>query len=713
MPHAALKLIGGANTQETPALNENSGIAQTQLIRYMYDPNGISLVQKLGGWDAWYPLPMIAIVRALWAWEDLNLNAWLAVGTQSAPDSLPDTPGSAQLAAITGGVLQDITPTVLIDNITPVVSSTSGDASITITDTTTTGITSYNSVYVTTQISIGGIILFGLYACDPDGFLGSDAYTVYSIDQLGNLLPATSNSTSPTLPVFTTVNNSPTVTVTLANYTYAIGDTFPVLIRTVVGGIVFYGNYVVQSLVDVNNFTILTDMPATSATSGTLNGGDAQFIYSFGQGSIPSGTGYGSGYYGQGGYGTGTAVTPATGTEIDAIDWTLDNFGDVLIACPVRNQVPGSAPFQPIYAWKETVGAATIITNAPPVNDGIFVAMPQRQIVAWGSTETGIQDPLLINWCDVGNFNQWIALVTNQAGSFRIPRGSRIVGCAQGPQQAIVWTDIDCWSMQYIGPPYVYAFNEIGTGCGLIARKACASVNGIYYWMGPAQFYSLSSNGVQPVPCAVWDVVFQNLNTGIDSATGVAYTQRIRVAVNSRFGEVQWFYPSANGTGEVDSYVKYNVYLNVWDYGTLGRSAWIDQSVLGPPIGADPVSLMLYQHETSNDAAGTAMNSSFQSGYFAIAEGDQKSFIDWIWPDFKWGQFSEAQTANVQISFLCVDYPGQTPTVYGPYTVTQATEYFYTRLRARLVAVQILSSDLGSFWRIGNVRYRFAPDGKI
>jgi hypothetical protein len=275
-----------------------------------------------------------------------------------------------------------------------------------------------------------------------------------------------------------------------------------------------------------------------------------------------------------------------------------------------------------------------------------------------------------------------------------------------------VWTDVDAWSMQYIGPPYVYSFNEIGEGCGLIARKAAAAVNGIYYWMGPAQFYNLSSYGVQIVPCAVWDVVYQNLNLGTDS-NGVPYTQRIRCAVNSRFGEIQWFYPSANGTGEVDSYVKLNVDLNVWDYGTLGRTAWVDQSVLGPPVGADPSSLYLYQHETSNDADGTAMDSYFQTGYFSLAEGDQKTFIDMIWPDFKWGQYSQAQIATVQISFICADFPGQTPTTYGPYSVTQATTYFYTRLRSRLVAIRIESSDLGSFWRIGNLRYRFAADGKF
>jgi hypothetical protein len=701
MPHAAIKLVGGVNQQETPALNENSGIQQSNLIRYMYDPNGISLVQKIGGWSLYLTFPFIAIIRALWAWADLSLNKNLAVGTQTNLST-----GSAQLAVVTNGVLEDISPSSITDNITPVVSSTINSASIQITDTTITGITNYNSVYITTHIAIGGVVLYGLYACDPDGFLSTNSYTVYARDLLGNNLLATSNSSAPVLPSFTTTAASLTVTVNLPLYTYHIGDTFPVIVPTVVGGITFYGNYIVQSLVDANNFIIIANSVATANAVGTLNGGLARFIYSFGTGALPGGTGYGAGYYGQGGYGTGTPVVPSTGMPIDAIDWTLSNWGGILIACADRVPPANGTPFQPIFQWdNETSSKATIITNAPPVNDGIFVAMPQRQIIAWGSTQTGIQDPLLINWCDVGNYNQWIPLVTNQAGSYRIPRGSTIVGAIQAPQQALIWTDVAIWSMQYIGPPYVYSFNEIGTGCGMIARKAAAAVNGIVYWMGVQQFYTLSGNGVEALPCTVWDVVFQNLDQN--------NLQKIRVAVNSLFGEIQWFYPSLSGAGEVDSYVKYNTYLNLWDYGSLGRTAWIDQSILGPPIGANPSDLSLYQHEVSNDAAGTAMLPFFQTGYYAIAEGDQKTFIDWIWPDFKWSKYNQAQMATVQITFFVVDYPGDTPQQFGPYSVTQATEYFYTRLRGRLISVKVSSSDLGSFWRIGNIRYRYAPDGKI
>src|SRR6202789_1854051 len=163
MPHAVLRLVGGVNSNETPALNENSGVSQSNRIRFFYDPNGISLCQKLGGWAKWVSYQMVAIVRALWAWEDLNLNAWLALGTQTISGQ-----SYSQLAVINDGTLTNISPTQMTDNVAPVVTATEGSYSFLITDNTVTGVTNYDSVYIATQISIGGVVLFGLYPCAPD-----------------------------------------------------------------------------------------------------------------------------------------------------------------------------------------------------------------------------------------------------------------------------------------------------------------------------------------------------------------------------------------------------------------------------------------------------------------------------------------------------------------------------------------------------------------
>lgn len=395
---------------------------------------------------------------------------------------------------------------------------------------------------------------------------------------------------------------------------------------------------------------------------------------------------------------------------LQAQDWTLDNWGEILIACP---RGIGSDPGQPdntsvgggIYYWQPGSGnpIATIISTAPVENNGIFVAMPQRQLIAWGSTFTGIRDPLLIRWSDVGDFNVWAGSVTNQAGSYRIPKGSKIVACIQGPQQGLVWTDLAVWAMQYVGPPYVYSFNEIGTGCGLIAPKASISMNGVVYWMSQSQFFRLAGGGVEPIPCPIWDVIFQDLDTN--------NLDKIRIAPNSRFGEVTWYYPTVGNGGEVSHYAKYNIYMNQWDFGAIGRTAWINQSVFGPPIGATPDNIIV-QHETSTDADGQPMNSFFQTGYFQLNDGDVLTFVDQWWPDAKWGYYGGSQNANLLLTFYVTQYAGDTPIAYGPFTLTQATEYVTPRLRGRLVSIKIESNDVGTFWRLGNMRYRWQQDGK-
>ncbi len=688
MPHASIKLVPGVNTQETPTLNETSGIQFSSLIRFFYDVNGIALVQKLGGWAAFFTAHLPGYVAALWAWQDLDIVAHLAIATESVGSSAP----TAQLSVLTGSTQQIITPTYTLSAPPLVVQTPGGVATVQVNDPNFQGILfgaffgaggEYYSVDIQTQIAIGSVVLFGQYPITT-AFGGEYFFT--PVDILGNpVIPIASSA--PVLPTFTTTLLSAIVTVELPGYSYALGTTFPILIETVVGGIALYGNYIINSLIDSSHFTITAATPATSAVTVTLNNGLPVYVYS----------------------NLGNGGTPPPANFITAQDWTLDNFGQDLIACAVQQQGQTSN-YQPIYQWTPGTPFATVIAQAPTVNDGILVAMPQRQIMAWGSTETGIQDPLLISWCDVSNFNSWIPLVTNQAGNYRIPKGSRIVGGLQGPQQTLFWTDVDVWVAQYIGPPYVYSFNEVGSGCGLIARHAAAAANGVIYWMGPSQFFTLSANGVQPLPCPVWDVVFQNLDGN--------FAFNIRVAVNSRFNEITWFFTSLSGeTTYNDSYVKYNFLLNVWDYaiGAMGRTAWIDQSIFGPPIGADPVSKLLMQHDSPgvNDANGAAMVSNFRTGNFAIAEGDFNSFVDLVWPDMKWGTYGAAQTANVQITFYVSQYPGDTPVAYGPYTVTQATQYFNTRFRGRLMSVEIGSSDVGSFWRIGNIRYRYAPDGKF
>jgi hypothetical protein len=770
MVHQSLKLVPGVDQNKTPALNE-AAISYSQLIRFIPDRTLGGLVQKLGGWLK-YPSQTAnsvgSIARALWAWEDTNNHSYLAVGADGIAAG-----GGRSLQVVSLGGFSNITPTkltanVAVDATTDSTASPPDNYAVLITDSGR-NVSSYDVVDIQTQISVGGIVLFGLYQCYNSG--GSEnSYTVYATS------PATSTVTGGgQVPSFTTAVDSAVVTVTLADHGYIEGDTFPILVATTISTITLYGNYRVNKIVSSSVFEIGASNTAQVVDTVSENNGQARFVYYKGSGPLPLGTGYGIGAYGDGGYGTGNAPTLSTGTQINAADWTLDNWGEVLIACPLNG---------PIYQWTPNAGntIASVIPEAPSVNEGMFVAMPQRQIVAWGSTYNGIKDPLQIRWCDVENYNDWIFSPTNQAGGYRIPKGSRIVQCIQGPQQGLIWTDLGCWSMQYIGPPYAYSFNEIGTGCGLIGRKAAGSVNGVVYWMGPSQFYRLSGAGVEPIRCPVWDVIFQDIDRGnLDS---------IRIAPNSRFGEIAWHYPtiatrsitnivgtgsyvtvtfSGPGTyvvgssvvisgvtplvynntytvtsstansitfassidtpygsgGEVlgsvenNAYVKYNFVLDQWDYSAnsdanpyVARSAWTNESVLGPPIGA-ALNQYLYQHETSQNADDSPMVSYFQTGYFVLTEADVLMFIDQVWPDMKWGYFGGAQSADILLTFYVTSYPNETPIAYGPYPLNQATKYITPRFRGRLVSIKIESNDPDSWWRLGNMRYRVQQDGRF
>ena len=763
MPHASLKLIPGVDQNRTPALNE-AAISESNLIRFVPDRNGTALPQKLGGWTKFLTLPATSTVRALHAWADTNSNSFLAIGAENGVFS------SESAGAAINRSPQYYTANPVVD-----VDTVSGSAQITMNDVGSY-VTSYDGIFIMTPISVGGLILSGYYATtafNDDAYLitasnilGASTPATATVTA-GGIVPEFDTNSGDINVIVTLPNHGYS-----AGSTFSILVPTTVGGVTLYGNYIIQNTPVPTA----NTFVIAASYAATSTASAFMNGGKAKIVYYIGQQAVPPPVGFGDGFYGFGDFGSGVSfaggrefiptsitmvgtvatatvptniyvtpgstiiiagttpsgyngtwvVTSATaGTSSSTFtfslpstlgpqtvagtikvskwnfegttDWSLDNWGEYLVASPHMGS---------IFYWNTASGSdhCDIMPNAPLVNEGMFIAMPERQVIAYGSTFNGIQDPLLVRWCDVGNFSSWVGTVTNQAGSYRIPKGSMIVGGLQGPQQSLLWTDIALWSMQYISQPFIYSFNEIGTGCGLVGRKAAATMSGVVYWMSQSQFFRLSSGGPEPIQCPIWDVIFQDIDTN--------YWQNVRCAPNSRFGEVSWFYPTTGSGGVPTKYVKYNTLTGQWDFGTLARTAWIDQSVFGPPIGAGS-NFFIYQHETSTDADGTPMNSSFKTGYFTLADGDEKTFLDQLWPDMKWGYYNGIPSADVSITFHTTDYPGLTPTIHGPYTVTQSTDYITPRIRARLIAIEVSSNDIGSFWRLGNIRYRVQQDGKF
>lgn len=564
------------------------------------------------------------------------------------------------------------------------------------------------SSWIKTPISISNLIVSGIYSIQS--YISSLYFNVYTID-VG--IVATSTTSISTLPEFDPDSGFSTVVVTQANHPYQDGFTATFLTSTTSAGITIYGNYF-TTYINSTQYQITVSSAATGSTAFLMNLGSAQFDYYYNIPSSFAALGYGSGGYGAGGYGAGVKISYPSAPTITTNNWTINNFGEILTANVQNGE---------IYYWSPTANTTTmfLLETAPTANTGHFIAMPSRQVVAYGSTATGIQDPLLIRWSEVGDATVWQASANNQAGQFRIAEGSAIIGGIQAAQQALIWTDIALWAMQYIGYPNVFGFNKLADGVGLIAQKAVGILGRATYWMSPGGFNVLAEGGPQDMACPVWDQIFQNLNTSLDP-NGYPYSNLIQCATNSIFDEVMWYYPSSNSTYN-DSYVKYNTLTQAWDYGTLDRAAWCDQSVLGPPLGADSNGY-IWQHEIGYNAGNSPMVSSFETGYMQLNDADNLIFIDQIWPDFKW-QTTEQQltgsptSATVYLTFYGADYPGDTPVQYGPYEMTSTTQYLSVRIRNRLLRISCSTANENgvalnnTFFRIGALRYRAQLDGKF
>lgn len=561
------------------------------------------------------------------------------------------------------------------------------------------------SVNIQTPITAGGLLLSGVY--QVSAFSSNSLYSTYQITASSSA----SSTAAGTLISFQTVSGSTTVTVTENPEPYVNGATATILWPTTGNGVTIYGNYIASGVTSTT-YNINVSSPATATGNfkiNTLSNGNSyvHFNYYYNQLSPYASSGYGTGGYGAGGYGVGVISNSGNplGIPVNSNDWSLANFGEVLVASPDGG---------PIYYWSPTQNTsnAYLLSTAPIANYGIFVAMPARQLVAYGSTTTGIQDPLLVRWCDVGDLTVWTPTPTNQAGSYRIPEGSMIAAAIQGPQQTLLWTDLAVWAMQYVGPPAVYGFNKLADGAGAVSKKCVGLLNGSVYWWAPNKFMTTAGGGISPLQCQIADIVFQDVN--------LSATSLIRCATNSIFNEVVWFYPS-NGSTINNKYVKYNVLTNTWDYGVLDRTSWIDQSVLGTPIGSSSGGV-LYQHEQGYDAGNVSMVSSFQTGYAQLNEADSLVFIDQIWPDFRWATINgSTPPATLYMTFYGTNYPGDNPTIYGPYQITQQTEYLNVRIRNRLLSFGVSTSPDGTsanaaagiFYRIGAVRYRYQLDGRF
>jgi hypothetical protein len=356
----------------------------------------------------------------------------------------------------------------------------------------------------------------------------------------------------------------------------------------------------------------------------------------------------------------------------------------------------------------------------------ILVSDSSRIVIAFGCNDYGPydttpQDPMLIRWSAQESYTDWTPDITNQAGSYRLSHGSRIVGALQTRQEILVWTDAAIYAMQYLGPPNVWGFTLLADNISIASPNAMATAAGVVYWMGVDKFYVYSGR-VETLPSALRTYVFEDINRD--------QFAQIFSGTNEGYSEIWWYYCSAN-SNVIDRYVIFNYLDRVWYYGTLGRSAWIDSPLRDFPTAATLDNQLVY-HEAAVDDGTTnppsAINAYVQSSDFDIGDGHNYGFVWRMIPDITFDGSTTPSPLFPQVSMTMRprQNPGSpygtapsptvtTPQSYGAqsvYNVQEFTEIIYTRIRGRQMAFKIESNTVGTQWQLGVPRMDVRPDGR-
>jgi hypothetical protein len=359
------------------------------------------------------------------------------------------------------------------------------------------------------------------------------------------------------------------------------------------------------------------------------------------------------------------------------------------------------------------------IVDAPVVQNTFTVSDASRFIIVFGTNDYGQTsiDPMLIRWSAQDDIYNWTPDPTNQAGFTRLSHGSEIVTAVQTRQEIVVFTDSSVYSLQYLGPPYVWASQLLGDNISIISPNAAVIASGIVYWMGVDKFYQYDGR-VQTLNCDLRRFIFQDIDA--------AQTGQVFCGTNEGFNEVWWFYPSS-GSNAIDKYVIYNYLEKVWYYGTMGRTAWLDSGLRDYPLAATyNYNLVNHEQGLNDDATGTtaAIDSYISSSEFDIGDGHNFGFIWRVLPDLTFEDSVTSPTgslASVTMTLygLANSGSGVTSTASQPvakssaYVITEEfTGMIFTRLRGRQMIFKIGSNQIGTAWQLGAPRIDIRPDGR-
>ena len=458
--------------------------------------------------------------------------------------------------------------------------------------------------------------------------------------------------------------------------------------------------------VDTFTFTPKDTSGATVTANGNdnSNGGsgvDGVFQLNSGADNFTNGLGFGSGLWGQSSWGGG--VNSFT-SQLRL--WSIDNFGEDTISNPRGGG---------IFYWDKSDGVTTRAVNfsaltgasdVPTIANQILVSEVDRHIVCLGANTIGTtsQDPMLVRWSNQEDAAEWTPKTDNTAGSLRLSAGSEIIGGIRTRQEIAIFTDNAIYSMQFIGPPFIFGINLVTEGVSMVSPNAAINANNAIYFMDQDNFY-VYSGAVQSLPCTVRAYVFDDFNYG--------QTWKVHATRNAQFNEVSWFYCSSNSI-EIDRYVTYNYLEKTWTIGTMPRTAWSDAgSSTSLPIAAGvsgTTSNYLYNQETGSNDDGNPMTAFIESADFDAGDGNQFMHIKRLIPDVSF--IGTETNPELTYSIKTRDFPLGSLNVATTATVTSTTGVKHIRARARQMRVRIESTDTNNSWRLGDTRFDIKEDGR-
>ena len=471
----------------------------------------------------------------------------------------------------------------------------------------------------------------------------------------------------------------------------------------------YYATWVSSTTYTITAVAGGTGSISGTASSGSTSGGGAvvlRYLISNGPSDGLTGYGFGAGLWGSASWGTARSTS---GVVLSPRVWTMDSWGEDFLASVGGGE--DTIYYFDVSSFKSTPSAYRGTTLSWYVNDiggdrtqiptkvgTVLVSTPDRHICVFGSSPEGstTYDRTVVRWCSQESLQVWNAQITNTTGAQKLGTGTNIESAAKGRGQIYLWTDVDLYAMQFVGPPFTFSFQQLGEASGTISKNSPAMIEGGAFWMGTNNFYAYDG-GLKTLKCPVLNRVFDSFNQ--------VQREKVFSAEIIEFNEVWWFYPSAGST-EVDKYVIYNYVDNTWSVGSLDRTAWHDSGIFSFPVGADSNGKVFNQENGTNDGT-SALDASVETGFFSGDEnGDNIIFLNRIIPDTS---FTTGTTIKFQLKSK--RYPNDSEITKGPYSITSSTNKLNFRARGRSFQCKWYTDSTDVAWRLGTWRAQGQADG--